>query len=86
MHQISLVEQEMLTFPEHLGSLPVFSKVLLLIVSFMCSDLWIIICSFVLFLFAIVLSVFFIFVIVLSFLLFTASDYPFGILKRFLDE
>ena len=45
------------------------------IFSFMCSVLQIVVCHFVLFLLAIVLSV----------LRFTDSDYPFGIFKLFLD-
>ena len=71
--QVSLVEQEPLTFPEHLGStLFLFSSVhvaqsLVFYVVF-CRSL------FVLFLLAIVLSVF----------LFTASNYPFRVFKLFL--
>jgi hypothetical protein len=58
---------KVLTFPEHLGSSPVFSGVrfawsLIFCIVFLTSFL------------AIVLSVFF---------WFTASDYPFGILKLF---
>ena len=70
----SLVEQKLLTLPKHLSSPPVFSGIrvtrsLVLSVMF-CRSL------FVLFLLAIVLSVF---------LLFTDSDYPFGIFKLFLN-
>jgi hypothetical protein len=71
---VPLVEQERLTLPEHLSSLPVFSGVrvnrsLVLYVCFVDRCL-----SFVLFLLAIVLSVLF---------RFTDSDYPFGIFKLF---
>ena len=72
--RVSLVEQELLTLPEHLSSLPVFSGVrvtrsLVLYVCFVDRCL-----SFCTFLFAIVLSVL---------LRYTDSDYPFGIFKLF---
>jgi len=71
---MSHVEQELLTFLEHLSSHPVFSGVrvarsLVFCVVF-CTSL------FFLFLFSIVLAVF---------LQFTASDYPFDIFKFFFD-
>jgi hypothetical protein len=65
-------EQELLTFPEHLRPPQVSCC---LIISFLCNVLQIDVCSFVLFLLAIELSVL---------LRFTDSDYPFGILKLFL--
>ena len=69
-----LVEQELLSLPEHLSSPPVFSGVrdtrsLVLYVCFVDRCL-----SFVLFLLAIVLSVL---------LRYTDSDFPFGIFKLF---
>ena len=73
LRRVSLVEQELLTLPEHPSSNPVFSWVrvirsLVLCVMF-CRSL------FVLFFLVIVLSVL---------LRFTYSDYPFGIFKLFL--
>jgi hypothetical protein len=74
--QVPLVEQELLTLPEHLSPPPVFSGVrvtrsLVLYVCFV--DL---VFPFVLFLLAIVLSVL---------LRYTDSDCPFGIFKLFLN-
>ena len=73
--RVSLVEHELITLPEHMSSPPIFSGVrvtwsLLLYICF--GDR---VCSFVLFLLAIVLSVL---------LRSTDSDYPFGIFKLFL--
>ena len=73
--RVSLVEQELLTLPEHPSSLPVFSGVrvtwsLVLYVCFVNRCL-----SFCLFFFAIVLCVL---------LRYTDSDYPFGIFKTVL--
>ena len=72
--QVSLVDQELPTFPEHPSSLPVFSGVhvawsLVFCVMF-CRSLF-------------VLWFFFFLAIVLSVLRFMASDYPFGIFKFF---
>ena len=67
---ISLEEQELLTLPEHLSSPPVFRFVLLGLYFYMYV-VSIVVCPFVLFLLAIVLSV----------LGYTDSDYPFGIFK-----
>jgi hypothetical protein len=64
--RVPLVEQELLTLPEHLSSPPVFSGVRI------TRSL---VCPFVLFLLAIVLSVL---------LRYTVSDCPFGIFKLFL--
>ena len=71
------MEQDLLTLLEHMGSPPVYSGVrvtrsLVLCVCFVFVDR--VVCSFVLFLLAIVLSV----------LRFTDSFYPFGICKLFL--
>jgi hypothetical protein len=73
--RVSLVEQELLTLPDHLGSPSVFSGVratrsLFLYVCF--ADLCLSFCTFLL---AIILSVL---------LRYTDSDYPFGIFKLFL--
>jgi len=71
--RMSLVEQELLTRPEHLRSPPVFSGVRVtrpLVLCVFCGSL------FVLFLLAIVLSVL---------LRYTDSDYPFRIFKPFLE-
>ena len=67
-----LVEQELPTLPEYLSSLPVFSAVRVTqsLVLYVC--FFIIVCPFVLFLLAIVLSVL---------LRLTDFDYPFGIFK-----
>jgi hypothetical protein len=69
---VSLVEQEQLTLPEHLTSLPV--RFLLLDLLFYIYVLLIVVCPFVRFLLAIVLSVL---------LRYMDSDYPFGIFKFF---
>ena len=70
--QVPHVEQELLILPEHLRSSPVFSGVLCcLIFSLLCNVLLIVDCPFPL---TIVLSVL---------LLFTVSNYPFGIFKLF---
>jgi hypothetical protein len=70
--RVSLVEQELLTLPEHLSSPPVFVGSCNSIFSFMC-------------MFCRSLFVLFLLVIMLSVLLrYTDSDYPFGILKLFL--
>ena len=73
--RVPLVEQELITLPEHLSSPPVFSGIrvtrsLVLYICFVDRCL-----SFVLFLLAIVLSVL---------LQYTDSDSPFGIFKLFL--
>ena len=73
--QVPHVEQELLILPEHLSSSPVFSSVrvprsLVFCVCFVDR-------CFVLFLLAIVLSVL---------LRFTDYDYPFGIIKLFINE
>ena len=65
------MEQELLTFPKHPKFTPGF---VLLNIYFLCSDLEIMVCSFVLFLLAIVLSV----------LRYKDSDYPCGIYTFFL--
>ena len=67
---VSHVEQELLTHPEYLSSLPVFSGVR--VARYLV--LWIVVCPFVLFLLTIVMSIL---------LRFTASDYYFGIFKLF---
>ena len=72
---MSLVEQELLTLPEHMSSPPVFSGVrvtrsLVLCVCFVN-------CPFVLFLLAIVLFVL---------LRYADSNYPFGIFKLFFNN
>ena len=67
--------QELLTFPEHLSSPPVFSGLCVTrsLILYVCVvD---VVCPFVLFLLAIVLSI----------LRFTDYDYPFGIFKLFLQ-
>jgi hypothetical protein len=51
------VEQELPTLPEHMSSTQVFNGVRVAILSFLCSVLQIVVCSFVIFLLAIVLSV-----------------------------
>jgi len=68
--RVSLVEEELLTLPEHLGS-----RFVLLDLYLYMYVLQIFVCPFVLFLLAIVLCVF---------LHYTVSDYPFGIFKLFL--
>jgi hypothetical protein len=82
-----LVKQKLFTLPEHINSPLFYRSWCWSIFSFMCSVLWIVGCSFVNFLLAIVLSV----DLCLSFvnchcvhLRFTASDYSFGILRLFL--
>jgi hypothetical protein len=75
--RVSLVEQEQLTVPEYLKSSPVFSGFVLLDFQFYVYVLKIVVCPFVLFLLAVVLSVF---------LRFTDSDKPFDIFKVFLNE
>jgi len=81
---VPLVEQELLTLPEHLSSPSGFSgvratRLLVLYVCFVDRCL-----SFCFFLFTTVLSVLLLLTIVLSVLLrYTDSDYPFGILKLF---
>ena len=74
--RVPLVEMELLTLPEHLGSLPVFSgvRVTRSLVVYVC---FVDHCPFALFLFAIALSVL---------LRYTDSDYPFGILRLFLSK
>ena len=71
-----LVEHELLTRPEHLSSPPVFSGVCVTRSLVLCIMFVDVVCLFVLFLLAIVLSV----------LRFMDSDYPFGISKLFLDK
>jgi hypothetical protein len=73
--RLSLVEQELLTFPEHPSSPQVFSCSCFSI--FYVYVLQIVVCPFVLFLLAIVSSVL---------LRFMDSDYPFGIFKLFLKQ
>jgi len=72
--QVPLVEQELLTLPEHLSSPPVFSGVCVIHLLFYMYVLSIVVCPFVLFLLAIVLYVL---------LRYTVSDCPFGIFKDF---
>ena len=72
--RLTRVEQELLTIPEHLSSFPVLVGFVLLDLSFYMYVLSIVVCPFVLFLLAIVLSV----------LRYTVSDCPFGISKLFL--
>jgi hypothetical protein len=70
------VEQGLLTLPEHLSSPPIFRGVR--VAGSLGLYVWfflIVVCPFVLFLLAIVLSVL---------LRYTASDFPFGIFKLFL--
>ena len=69
--RVPLVEQELLTLPEHMSSPPVFSgvRVTRSLVLYVC---FVVVCPFVLFLLAIVLSVLF---------RYTDSDCPFGIFK-----
>ena len=74
--RVPLVEQELPTLPEHMSSTQVFNGVRVAILSFLCSVLQIVVCSFVIFLLAIVLSV----------LRFTEYDYHFGIFKPFLSN
>ena len=74
--RLSLVEQELLTLPEHLSSPLVLVGFVLLSLQFYVYVLQIVVCPFVLFLLAIVLSVL---------LRYTDSDYPFGIFKLFLS-
>ena len=71
---VPLVEQELLTLSEHLSSLSVLVGFMLLDLQFYVYVLQIVVCPFVLFLSAIVLSV----------LRYTDSDCPFGIFKLFL--
>ena len=68
--RVPLVEQELINLPEHLSSPPVFSGFLLLDLQLYVYVLQIVVCPFVLFLLAIVLSVL---------LRYTNSDYRFGI-------
>ena len=71
------MEQELLTLPEHLSSPPVFSGVRVsrsFVLYVHLYVLLIVVCPFILFLLAIVLSV----------LRYTDSDCPFGIFKLFL--
>jgi hypothetical protein len=72
---VSPVEQELHTLPEHLRSPPAITGFVLLDLSFYMYALYIVVCPYVLFLFAIVLSVL---------LRCTDYDYPFGIFKLFL--
>ena len=67
---MSLVEQELPTLPENLSSSPVFVGFVLLDLLFYMYVLLIVVCPFVIFHLAIVLSVL---------LLYTDSDCPFGI-------
>jgi hypothetical protein len=69
-----LVEQELLTLPEHPSSPPVFSEVLVTRSLIFC----VVFCR--------SLSVLFRLAIVLSVLQFKDSDYPFGIFKLFFLE
>ena len=75
VRRIPLVEQELLNLTEHLSSPPVVVGFVLLDLYLYVYVLKIVVCPFVLFLLAIVLSVF---------LRYMASDYPFGIIKLFL--
>ena len=74
--RVPLVEQELLTLPDHMSSPPVLVRFVLLDLQFYVYVLQIVVCPFVLFLLSIVLSVH----------RFTDSDYPFGIFKRFLMQ
>ena len=73
---LTLVEEELLTIPEHLYSPPVFSGVRVTRSYFYIYVLSIVVCPFVLFRLAIELSVL---------LRYTVSDCPFGIFKFFLQ-
>ena len=75
--RVPLVEQELLTLPEHLSSPPFLVGFLLLNLLFYMYVLSIVVCPFVVFLLAIVLSVL---------LRYTVSDCPFGIYKLFLSR
>ena len=75
VRRIPLVEQELLNLTEHLSSPPVVVGFVLLDLYLYVYVLKIVVCPFVLFLLAIVLSVF---------LRYMDSDYPFGIIKLFL--
>ena len=75
--RVPLVEQELPTLPEHLNTPTIFSGFVLLDLQFYMYFLQIVVCPFVLFLLAIVLSVL---------LRYTDSDYPFGIFKLFLHS
>jgi hypothetical protein len=72
--RVSLVEQELPTLPEHLSSPSVFSGLRVTQSLVLCVCFVDLVCPFVLFLLAIVLSVL---------LRYTDSDYPFGIFKLF---
>ena len=72
--RLSLDEQELLTLPEHLSSPPVISGVRVTRSLVLCVCFEIVVCPFVLFILATVLSVL---------LRFTASDYPYDIFKLF---
>ena len=74
--RVPLVEQELLSLPEHLGSHPVLWC--------SCYSIFSFVCMFYRSLF--VLLYFFFLAIVLSVLRFTDSDYPFGISKPFLKS
>lgn len=73
---VSLVEQEVPTLPQHMCSPAVFVWVRVARSFFLCNVLFIVVCSFVLFLLTIVLSVLWI----------TASVYHFGIFRLFLSS
>ena len=72
--QMSLVKPELLILPEHLSSSLVLVWFGSIVFCVMFCSLYIIVCSFVLVFFDIILSVL---------LRFMASDYPFGIFKLF---
>jgi len=72
--RVALVEQELITLPEHLSSLPVCSGVRVTRSFVLCVCFVDRFCPFVPFLLTIVFSVL---------LRFTDSDYPFGIFKLF---
>ena len=74
---MSLVEEELLTLPEHPSSPPVFSGVRATRSLVLCVCFVDVVCPFVLFLLAIALSVL---------LRYTDSDHPFGIFKLFINQ
>ena len=74
--KVTLVEQELPTIPEHLGSSRVLVVFVLLDLQIYVYVLLFVVCPFALFRLAIVLSV----------LLFTDSNYSFGIFKLFLQS
>ena len=72
---MQVLNHELITLPEHLSSHPVLRGIRVTLSSFICNVLEVVVCPFVLFLLAIVLSVL---------LRFSDSDYPFIIFELFL--